>query len=70
MTDRNEKALEFRRGWPVLLAATLGAAAGLSSIPFYSLGTFIAPLQVEFGWGRYDVALVHKSGFGCRLEWV
>ncbi|MBP0495109.1 MFS transporter [Pararoseomonas indoligenes] len=43
---------EFRRGWPVLLAATLGSATGVSVLPFYTLGTFIGPLQAEFGWGR------------------
>src|SRR3954468_1790046 len=57
MAKLSEKALEFRQGWLLLLlAATLGSAAGLSSLPFYSLGTFIAPLQAEFGWGRGDVA--------------
>jgi predicted MFS family arabinose efflux permease len=46
---------EFRRGWALLLAATLGSMASLSSIAFYSLGLFIAPLQTEFGWSRSDV---------------
>ncbi|MFC0408675.1 MFS transporter [Roseomonas elaeocarpi] len=50
------KPAEFRHGWPALLAATVGCAMGLSSLPFYSLGSFIAPLQAEFGWGRGDVA--------------
>lgn len=43
---------EFARSWPVLLAATLGCATGLSSLPFYSLGVLIAPLEEHFGWGR------------------
>ncbi|MFC0407116.1 MFS transporter [Roseomonas elaeocarpi] len=47
---------EFRASWPVLLAATLGSAAGLTSLPFYTLGTFIGPLQAEFAWGRGDIA--------------
>lgn len=47
---------EFRRGWPVLLAALLGSATGVSVLPFYTLGTFIGPLQAEFGWGRGAIA--------------
>ncbi|MCR0985538.1 MFS transporter [Roseomonas populi] len=47
---------EFRRGWPVLLAALLGSATGISVLPFYTLGTFIGPLQAEFGWGRGAIA--------------
>lgn len=56
MEYAGEKAKEFRRGWPPLLAATLGNAAGVSTVPFYSLGSFIAPLQTEFGWSRGDVS--------------
>jgi MFS family permease len=47
---------EFRRSWPVLLAALLGSATGISVLPFYTLGTFIGPLQAEFGWGRGAIA--------------
>ena len=36
-SDSTAKA-ELSAGWPVLLAATLGCGAGLSSLPFYSLG--------------------------------
>src|SRR3954469_4823674 len=54
-SDSTAKA-ELSAGWPVLLAATLGCGAGLSSLPFYSLGTFIAPLQQEFGWARGEIS--------------
>ncbi|MFM0204059.1 MFS transporter [Paraburkholderia fungorum] len=47
---------EFRRSWPVLLAATVGCFSGLTTIPFYSLGSFITPLQSEFGWGRGEIS--------------
>ena len=50
-------AVEFRRGWPVLLAAALGTAFGASPIPFNSTGPFIKPLAEEFGWGRGDIQL-------------
>jgi predicted MFS family arabinose efflux permease len=56
MSYGHEKAAEFRHGGLLLLAATLGSAGGISSLPFYSLGTFIPPLQAEFGWSRGDVA--------------
>lgn len=56
MQNSGEKVEEFRRGWPLLVAATLGSGAGLNSLPFYSLGTFIGPLGTEFGWSRGDIA--------------
>jgi OFA family oxalate/formate antiporter-like MFS transporter len=53
----NLTTAEFRRGWPVLLAAGLGTACGASPIPFNSMGPFIKPLSAEFGWGRGDIQL-------------
>jgi predicted MFS family arabinose efflux permease len=50
-------AVEFRRGWPVLVAAALGTAFGASPVPFNSAGPFIKPLADEFGWGRGDIQL-------------
>jgi MFS family permease len=55
-TGRDLGRSELATGWPVLLAATLGCGAGLSSLPFYSLGTFIALLQQEFGWARGEIS--------------
>lgn len=42
---------EFRQGWKVVLASALGIGTGLSPIPFYTIGVFVAPLTQEFGWG-------------------
>ncbi len=56
MTQDHGSFGEFRRNGVLLLAATLGSGAGLSSLPFYSLGSFIAPLEAEFGWSRGEVA--------------
>lgn len=56
MSESQGKSEEFRRHGVLLLAATLGSAAGLSSVPYYSLGSFIQPLQDEYGWSRGDVA--------------
>jgi len=53
----NLTAVEFRRGWPVLVAAALGTAFGASPIPFNSAGPFTKPLAAEFGWGRGDIQL-------------
>jgi MFS family permease len=43
-------AAEWRRRWPVVLASALGV--GLMSVPVYSGGVFIAPLEQAFGWSR------------------
>jgi predicted MFS family arabinose efflux permease len=53
----NLTSTEFRRGWPVLLAASVGTAFGASPVPFNSIGPFIRPLSAEFGWGRGDIQL-------------
>lgn len=41
---------ELRRGWKVVLAASLGVGTGLSPIPFYTIGVFVRPLSAAFGW--------------------
>lgn len=41
---------EWRRHWPLVLAGFLGMS--FYSIVTYTLGTFIAPLEGEFGWSR------------------
>jgi len=48
-------ASEFRHGWRVLAASSLGIAFGASPIPYNSIGAFTGPLTTEFGWGRGDV---------------
>jgi len=46
---------EFRTGWRALLAAAVGIAFGLTTLPFYTLGLFAKPLAAEFGWSRAEV---------------
>jgi len=46
---------EFRRGWPVVLACTVGIALGLSPIPFYEIGLFAPAMSREFGWGTGQI---------------
>jgi MFS family permease len=48
---------EFKRGWPALLGAFIGIAAGVSSTFFYSLALFLKPLAAEFGWSRGEASL-------------
>lgn len=48
---------EFARGWPILAAAFLGVAIGVSSLYFYSLGIFIKPMATELGWTRGQASL-------------
>lgn len=49
-----EAGAEWRKSWPVVLAAALGV--GLMSTPSYSVGVFIRPLEAEFGWPRASIA--------------
>ena len=48
---------EFRRdrAWRVVLAACVGAALGLTALPFYTLGLFARPLATEFAWSRSTI---------------
>jgi MFS family permease len=46
---------EWRRYWPVVLAAALGHST--TTLAVYSIGPFVVPLQQEFGWSRAEIAL-------------
>jgi OFA family oxalate/formate antiporter-like MFS transporter len=48
---------EFRRGWRVLVASSLGIAFGASPLPFHTIGPLTVPLSQQFGWGRGNVQL-------------
>lgn len=48
-------AQEWRRYWPIVLAAMAGLSFG--SIPTATLGLFIDPLRNEFGWSATDISL-------------
>lgn len=67
---------EFRRASLPLLAAAFGLACGLSGLPLYTLGFFIAPLSEAFGWSRtalgawatfYTLALLVAAPLAGRL---
>jgi MFS family permease len=46
-------ASEWRRNWPVVLAASAGVA--ISTINTYSTGLFIPSLEHDFGWSRTQI---------------
>ncbi|WP_426370095.1 MFS transporter [Pseudocolwellia sp. HL-MZ7] len=52
-----EVAGEFKRNWQLLVAAFVGVTVGLTAVPFYSYGLFVAPLEAEFGWTRQQSQL-------------
>jgi predicted MFS family arabinose efflux permease len=51
------KFAEFRFGWPVVFASAIGIGLGMSPLPFYTIGVFVAPLSQEFGWKVDQVML-------------
>lgn len=50
---------EFRTGWPVVLASTIGFALGSSGLVFYTSSVFITALRQEFHWSMAGL----QSGF-------
>lgn len=48
---------EFKGNGVVLASAAIGLSVGLTATLFYGLGSFIPPLQAEFGWSRGDISL-------------
>lgn len=45
---------EWRRHWPLVLAALMGFS--LYSLIPYSFGLFMEPIGAEFGWGRAEIS--------------
>lgn len=58
---------ELRRGWKLLLTTCVGIACGSATLPIYSIGAFVAPLEEAFGWSRTQVqaATVFALGLGA-----
>src|SRR5215813_1556288 len=48
---------EFRRGWAAALGCLIGHVVGLHTLPPYTIGLFIGPLQDAFGWSRTSISL-------------
>jgi len=49
MSER-EGFSEFKYGWPIVGSSAMGIGLGMSPLPFYTIGVFIAPFMTEFGW--------------------
>ena len=49
-------AAELRAGWRTILVAAVGVSAGITGLPFYSVGLFVRPLSAEFGWSRAAIS--------------
>ena len=47
-------ASEWRSGWPVVVASSLGMT--MLGVGYVAAGTFIAPLEQAFGWGRAEIS--------------
>ena len=53
---------EFKFGWPVVASSAFGIGLGMSPLPFYTIGVFVAPFMTEFGW-RVDQIMLALSIF-------
>jgi len=49
-------AQELRNGWRTIVVAAIGVCAGITGLPFYSIGLFVRPLSAEFGWSRAAIS--------------
>jgi MFS family permease len=58
MADGGERAevtvSEWRTGWPLLIAVSFGMT--MLGVGYLAAGTFIAPLEKAFGWGRAETS--------------
>jgi MFS family permease len=48
---------EFRGRLLLILSAAIGLSASMNAVMLYSIGSFIGPLESEFGWARGDISL-------------
>jgi MFS family permease len=55
MAESSTALDEWKAHWPLILASLVGMS--FYSVVTYSLGTFIAPLEEEFGWSRAAISL-------------
>lgn len=50
LDPRAGSGAELRAGWRLIVAAFLGTAFGLPTLPFYSVGIFAPTFAAQFGW--------------------
>lgn len=59
---------ELSQHWRILLVAFVGLMMSAATLPTYAIGTFVIPLQAEFGWTRSEIqASVFFAQGGCAL---
>lgn len=56
-TSANPVKKVFFYGWYIVAATVVGVALGYSVVAVMAFGTFISPLQEEFGWSRGQISL-------------
>lgn len=58
------RAEEWRSGWPLVPLTALGLTCAPITLPVYTIGVFVGPLQREFGWGRGEIqtAILFSTG--------
>ncbi len=63
----NSATSEIRRNWRLILAAVAGVMTSSVVLPYYTIGTLMKPLTLEFGWSRAEVqyGLLLSSGLGA-----
>ncbi len=66
-TQSGTLAVEFKRGWTIIVVAAIGMACGLSALPIYSIGTFTKPLTEAYGWSRAEVQGIYTWMTICNL---
>ncbi|WP_225008863.1 MFS transporter [Novosphingobium percolationis] len=62
----NAATAEWRKGWPSVALTALGLTCAPATLPVYTLGVLVAPLQGQFGWSRAAIqaAILFSTGLG------
>jgi MFS family permease len=58
---------ELNRGWRLVLTAAVGLISSPSSLPIYSIGILVGPLQLSHAWsrGQIQAAVLFSQGLGA-----
>jgi MFS family permease len=61
---------EWRAGWPLVAITAVALTCAPTTLPIYTLGVFVVPLQAEFGWGRgqIEMALLFSTGLSALFS--
>ena len=60
---------EFKYGWPIVTSSAIGIGLGMSPLPFYTIGVFVAPFGEAFGWDvsqiMFGITIFSLAGFAA-----